>query len=114
MTKPTWNKTLAEALGHETQVIKKISPKTGSEYNTDAIPVLNVLSTGSVEAMPDGKFRYSIVDSKKELEYSIKVDNKVEVQFGTALSFKMVVGGSFDNGGSWYSAESVQIATRSA
>ncbi len=37
---------------------------------TDVIPTLNVLSTGSIEV--DNKFKYSIVDIKNDLQYSIK------------------------------------------
>ncbi|MBO0421373.1 hypothetical protein [Enterococcus plantarum] len=113
MTKPNWNKTLKEVLGYETQAITKTSPRTGNEYTTDAIPVLKVLSTGSVESLEDGKFRYSIVDPTKGFEYAIKVAEKVDVKFGTQLAFKMVVGGSTNSGG-WYSADSVQVVPHNA
>lgn len=113
MSVPNWNKKLEEVLGYKTQEITKISPRTGNEYQTDAIATLNVVSTGSVDSLEDGKFRYSIVDTVKGLEYSIKTTNKVDVKFGTVLRFTMVVGGSTNSGG-WYSADSVEEVKRSA
>lgn len=112
MSKPNWNKKLAEVLGYPTQEITKISPRTGNEYQTDAIPALNISSTGIVTPLDDGYFRYSVVDTQKQLEYEIKVKSKIDVQLGTPLSFKMVVGGSLDNGRSWYSADSVEVLKR--
>jgi len=44
--------------------------KTGNEYTTDVVPVLNVLSTGSTEEV-DGKFKYSVVDTKNDLEFNL-------------------------------------------
>ena len=46
MATPSWNKKLSEVLGYQTQEITKVSPRTGNEYTTDAIAVLNVASTG--------------------------------------------------------------------
>ncbi len=112
MTKPTWEKKLSEVLGYQTREITKISPRTGNEYITDAIPTLNISSTGIVSSLDDGYFRYSVVDTQKQLEYEIKVKNKIDVQLGTPLSFKNVVGGSLDNGRSWYSADSVEVLKR--
>lgn len=113
MATPSWNKKLSEVLGYQTQEITKVSPRTGNEYTTDAIAVLNVASTGSVDDLGDGFYRYSIVDTQKGFEFLIKTANKVDVKFGTPLSFKMVVGGSLDNGRGWYSAESVMEIKRS-
>lgn len=106
---PNWEKKLTEVLGYPTQEITKISPRTSNEYKTDAILELKVLSTGSMEALEDGKYRYTIADPNQGLDYSIKTANKIEVKFGTTLLFKNVVGGATKNGAGWYSADSVEI-----
>jgi hypothetical protein len=113
MAKPNWIPRLEDVLGHKTQETTKVSARTGKEYKTDVIPVLNVLSTGLVEDMGDGKYRYSIVDRQQNLEYAIKVPTKIDVKFGTALSFTNVCGGTTNFGG-WYSADSVSIIQRNA
>jgi hypothetical protein len=113
MTKPVWEKTLEQVLLYKTTQITKVSPRTGNEYTTDAIPVLQVSSTGSVEQTPDGKFRYSVVDTRHNFEYDIKAPNQVEVAFGKTLAFKNVCGGSTNFGG-WYSAESVAVVQQHA
>lgn len=111
--KTNWNRTLAEVLKQETQQKVLVSEKTGNEYTTDIIPVLNVLSTGSFEEV-DGKFRYSIVDTKNNLEYAIKTPNKVNAEFGTVLQFRNVRGGATTNGVGWYAADSVAVVQRNA
>lgn len=113
MAKPNWTPRLSDVLGHKTQETTKVSARTGKEYKTDVIPVLNVLSTGLVEDMGDGKYRYSIVDRQQNLEYAIKVPTKIDVTFGNILSFKDVRGGKTDFG-SWYAADSVSIIQRNA
>lgn len=70
-----------------------VSEKTGNEYTTDVVPVLNVLSIDSLEEV-DGKFKYPVVDTKNDLEYTIKTSNKVDVKFGTLLQFKNIRGGA--------------------
>jgi len=113
MAQPNWTPKLRDVLGHETKEVTMLSPRTGNEYKTDVIPQLKVVSTGSVEVTEDGKFRYSIVDTAKNLEYAIKVENKVEVKFGTILVFKNVRGGATTKGG-WYAGDSVDVVTRNA
>lgn len=113
MVQPNWNPKLKDVLGHETQEVTMISPRTGNEYKTDIIPQLKVFATGSVEETDDGKYRYSIVDTVKNLEYAIKTDNKIDVKFGTILIFKNIRGGATNRGG-WYSADSVEVVTRNA
>lgn len=113
MAKTNWNRSLSEVTKQQTQPKLMISEKTGNEYTTDVIPVLNVLSIGSIEEV-DGKFKYPIVDTKNDLEYSIKVPNKVDVKFGTLLQFKNVRGGTTDNGVGWYAADSVTVVQRNA
>ena len=98
---------------HETQPKVMTSEKTGNEYTTDVIPTLKVVSIGSIEEV-DGKYKYSVVDTTHDLEYSIKVPNKVEVKFGTILQFHIVRGGATANGIGWYAADSVAVVTRNA
>lgn len=110
MSNPIWSKTLSEVLGHETYVHEYISEKTGNAYTQDTIALLNVLSTGSVIQDDNGEYRYSIVDTEKELEYTIKTSNHVNVSFGTPLTFTLVRGGVIGNKGlGWYKAESVKV-----
>ena len=114
MATPNWNKKLSEVLGYQTQEITKVSTNSGKEYQTEAIPVLNVMSTGSIDDLGNGFYRYSIVDTTKGLEFLIKTANKVEAGFGTPLSFKLVTGGKLDSGHTWYSADSVEVMKRNA
>ncbi|MFH6615430.1 hypothetical protein QE521_03645 [Streptococcus suis] len=113
MAKTSWYRTLDEVLKQETQPKAMVSEKTGNEYTAEVVPVLNVVSIGSIEEI-DGKFKYSIVDTKNDLEYVIKAPNKVDVKFGTILQFKNVRGGATTNGIGWYAAESVVVVQRNA
>lgn len=113
MAKTNWNRTLEEVLKQKTQPIVLVSDKTGNEYTTDVVPTLTVLSIGSIEEI-DGKYRYPIVDTTNDLEYSIKVANRVDVKFGTILQFKNVRGGATTNGIGWYAADSVEVVQRNA
>lgn len=113
MAKTNWIRTLAEVLKQETQPKVMISDKTGNEYTTDVIPTLKVVSIGSIEEI-DGKYKYSVVDTINDLEYTIKVPNKVEIKFGTVLNFVNVRGGATSNGIGWYAADSVAVVQRNA
>ena len=113
VAKTNWNRTLEEVLKQPTTPKMLVSEKTGNEYSTDVVESLTVLSIGSIEEI-DGKFKYSIVDTKNDLEYSIKVPNKVEVKFGTLLQFKNLRGGATSNGIGWYAADSVAVIQRNA
>lgn len=113
MAQPNWNVKLKDVLKHDTEEIVLVSPKTGNEYKTDIIPLLKVVSTGSLEITSDGKYRYPVVDTNHNLEYMIKCQNKIDVKFGAILVFKNVRGGSTNRGG-WYAADSVELATRNA
>lgn len=108
MAKPSWTPRLAEVLRHKTMEMEMHSNRTGNDYKTDVIPVLRVRSTGNVEELDDGFYRYSIVDSKAGLEYEIKVQKKIEVKFGSPVEFKNVRGGATTRGG-WYSADDVSL-----
>ncbi|NQQ32450.1 hypothetical protein HO875_02625 [Streptococcus suis] len=111
MAKTNWNKSLAEVLKQKTQPQVLVSEKTGKEYTADVVPVLNVVSIGSFEES-DGKFKYSIVDTINDLEYSIKTSNKVDVKFGTILQFENVRGGATSNGIGWYAADAVKVVEK--
>lgn len=111
MAKPNWEPRLSEVLGHKTVEIELKSERTGNNYKTDVIPRLQVLSTGSVESLDDGNFRYAIVDSSVGLEYEIKVNKKIDVRFGMMLEFSNVRGGATSRGG-WYSADDVVVVQR--
>lgn len=52
------------------------------------------------------------MDPTNDLEYTIKVPNKVAVKFGSILQFKNVRGGPTHNGYGWYAADSVAVVER--
>jgi len=106
MARPNWKPKLATVLKHETIEVEKYSEKTGNNYKTDVIPRLQVLSVGSVEALENGNYRYSIADSNTGLEYEIQAPEKVVVRFGMVLEFTNVCGGETARGG-WYKADRV-------
>lgn len=108
MAKTNWNRNLEEVIKQKTQPKVMVSEKTGNEYTADVVPILNVVSIGTIEEI-DGKFKYSIVDTNNNLEYAIKAPNKVEVKFGTILQFKNVRGGATTNGIGWFAADSVAV-----
>lgn len=88
MAKPSWTPRLAEVLRHKTMEMEMHSNRTGNDYKTDVIPVLRVRSTGNVEELDDGFYRYSIVDSKAGLEYEIKVQKRLKLNLGHQLSLR--------------------------
>ncbi|WP_314159846.1 hypothetical protein [uncultured Gemella sp.] len=111
MAKPNWNKTLSEVLKHPTIEVLLTSKNTGKEYTADIVRQLPVVSTGVMDEV-EGGFKYSIVDTKNNLEYTIKAPQKLDVKFGTILVFRNVRGGATSTGSGWYSAESVEVAQR--
>lgn len=108
MAKPIWNKTLAEVLKQPTVQTVLTSKVSGKEYTTDVVRQLPVVSTGVIDEV-EGGYKYSIVDTKNNLEYIIKSPQKVDVKFGTVLIFRNVRGGATATGNGWYSADSVEI-----
>lgn len=114
MAKPKWQKSISEVLMHASVEKVYTSPKTGNEYTADTIPKLKLFSTGSVEDLGEGKFRYPVVDNQHHFEYEIKTSNLVEVQLGTLLVFENVRGGMLNNGTGWYAADSVTVEKRNA
>ncbi|WP_422698735.1 hypothetical protein [Enterococcus durans] len=113
MANPNWNKSLKEVLGHETQEVTLVSPKTGNEYKTDIIPQIKLYATSAPEEVNDGKYRYAVVDANQNLEYAIKTEKHVEAQFGTILLFKNLRGGATNQGG-WYAADHVEVVSKNA
>lgn len=111
MAKPAWTKELSEVLRHPTVQVVLTSKTTGKEYTADVVRQLPVVSTGVVDEV-EGGFKYSIVDTKNNLEYTIKAPQKIDVKFGTVLVFRNVRGGATSAGSGWYSAESVEVAHR--
>lgn len=111
MAKPTWTKELSEVLKHTTVQVVLTSKTTGKEYTADVVRQLPLVSTGVIDEV-EGGFKYSIVDTKNNLEYTIKAPQKLDVKFGTVLVFKNVRGGATSTGNGWYSAESVDVAHR--
>lgn len=113
MSKPNWTPRLSDVLKHKTVEIKAHSNRTGNDYITDVIQTLRVVSTGSKEKMNDDFFKYSIVDITTGLEYEIKVQRNIDVNFGFPLEFRNVRGGATSKGG-WYSADDVVLIKKSA
>lgn len=109
-----WVRSLSEVLGYPTEQIKMVSERTGNDYEVDIIPTLRVVAVSACEDAGDGKWRYSVVDATKDLEYTIKVPEKVEARFGTILEFKKVRGGATSSGYGWLAAESVSVVERNA
>lgn len=110
ITYRSFSKTLEEVTLQKTEKTIKTSKKTGSEYTVEYISLLSVVAITAPEAH-NGKYRYSIIDTKNDLEYTITAPNKVEAKFGTPLVFKSVRGGLMDKT-VWFSAESVSILQR--
>lgn len=110
--KPSFEKTLSEVLQHKTVVKTFVSPKTNKEYQSDVVTILNVLSIGTIEEKPNGDFKYSVVDPKHNLEYSISTPTKIDVSFGRQLAFENVRGGALNNGGTWFKADNVKVVQR--
>lgn len=115
MAKPVWTPTLAEVLKRQTKQIKRISPKTGNEYNVDVIEHAVFILAGMPE-IGDGFVKYPIADTKNGLEYSIKVEGALlqDIPFGQHLVFKNITGGTISNGNGWYKAESVEMYVKKA
>ena len=113
MAKPHWNRRLGEVLQQYTRKVTLMGNK-GKEYQTEVVPVLEVVSTGSVEevfkdGVNDG-FKYAIVDTVHQLEYEIKAPKEEEVIFGSVLKFYNVTGGQLNNSSlGWYKAENVEV-----
>ena len=110
ITYHSFSKNLQEVTLQKTEKTIKISEKTGAEYTVEYIPTLQVLAITAPEEH-NGKFRYSIIDTNNDLEYTITAPTKVEAKFGTSLVFKNVRGGFMDKT-VWFAAESVSILQR--
>ena len=109
--KPSFKRKLDEVLGHPT-IEKELVKADGGFWKAEVVERVRLASTGSVQATKDNQYRYSIVDINNNLEYEIKAPQKIDVKFGTVLEFKNLIGGSFDNGGTWFKADSVSVVER--
>lgn len=112
ITKSSFQKKLSEVTKQQTVTRIKISSK-GTEYSVDEIPTLQVYFAGTSPDEANGKYRYSIIDPKNELEYSITAPNKVNATFGCILQFANVRGGLLENG-VWFSADEVALVKQNA
>ncbi|MGT2743059.1 hypothetical protein [Streptococcus plurextorum] len=110
ITYQSFTKNLQEVTLQKTEKTIKISEKSGAEYTVEYIPNLQVLAI-TAPAEHNGKYRYSIIDTKNDLEYTVTAPTKVEAKFGTPLIFKNVRGGLMDKT-VWFAAESVSILQR--
>lgn len=110
MAKPNWNPTIEEVLKRPTVKLSKISQKTGKEYVAEVIEQAIFVLAGSPE-IHDDFVKYPIADINKNLEYTIKVENKVldNLNFGQKIIFKNVTGGSLSNGSAWYKADNAEL-----
>lgn len=111
ITYKSFEKNLQEVTLQKTEKIRKTSEKSGTEYTVEHIPALRVIAITAPEEY-NGKYRYSIIDTEHDLEYTITVPIKIEAKFGTSLVFKNVRGGLMDKR-VWFSADSVAAASRS-
>ncbi|WP_315018775.1 hypothetical protein [Abiotrophia defectiva] len=101
-------KTLSEVLEQPTVEKEFVSEKTGNSYKTDVVERFLAVSVGSIEEVDDG-FKYSVVDTLKNLELEVKAPNKVDVRFGLKLEFSELRGGPLNSGYGWYKASAVKV-----
>ncbi|HEO8607577.1 TPA: hypothetical protein ACGO8I_000238 [Streptococcus suis] len=113
ITYQSFTKNLQEVTHQVTETIMKVSPKTGNEYQAEVIKKLRVHAVSS-PTEKNGKYTYSIIDTKNDLEYSITAPNYVDAKYTTALEFTNVSGGLLNTGRVWFSADSVAIIQRNA
>ncbi|BCP61778.1 hypothetical protein NWE22_05305 [Streptococcus parasuis] len=113
ITPKDFTKNLQEVTHQVTETIMKVSPKTGKEYQAEVIKKLRVNAVSS-PTEKNGKYAYSIIDTKNDLEYSITAPNFVDAKFTTALEFTNVTGGLLNSGIVWFSSDSVAIIQRNA
>ncbi len=115
MKKISFIKTLAEASGQETYMVKLKSPRTGNEYTTEAFDA-ELVALGQPEKIEKVKedgtkitvYNYEIFDALHDLGYRIQAPAKVPTKSYTKLIFKQVTGGSTGNG-YWMKAKSVEV-----
>ena len=113
ITPKDFTKNLQEVTHQVTEQIMKVSPQTGNEYQAEVIKKLRVHAVSS-PTEKNGKYVYSIIDTKNDLEYSITAPNQVDAKFAAQLEFTNVTGGLLNTGIVWFSADSVAIIPRNA
>lgn len=111
---PTWNKSLSEVLGYQTQKVTRKSPRTGNAYEVDVIPRIELVAMGEPETITkdDGSktYRYSVFDMSKNLEYQVSCKQYLKIAGVKQVIFENLSGGALSNGRGWYKADSIQFA----
>lgn len=111
----TWTRSLSQVTGYPTIKIQKVSKKGGT-YTTDAVKELVVRSTGEVTEVQksDGtvEYKYPVVDRKKgNLSFIVGAPQKVNVEFGTALIIRNLIGGPLNgNPRGWFKCDEISVA----
>lgn len=108
-------KTAGEILGgYKTRQVTKTSKRTGKEYQVDVVPMLEVYAVSGVTIMnrEDGttRYKYSVTDPNRDLQYDISAPNKIDTKFGNVIQLHNVTCGVIPNTSRvWVSAESVSL-----
>lgn len=113
---PNWNRRLAEVLGYPTQTVTRKSERTGNTYQTDVIPSVELVCMGAPEEVvkkdAPTAYRYTMFDMKKNLTYSVKCPNLVQINGAKQVSLTNLTGGALSSGRGWYKADSIALAPR--
>lgn len=106
-------KSLEETTGRKPQQIKK-KKNDGGYYETAGYPNFKLLATSAPSFDENkGKYVYTAVDNKTNLEYEVKSNTKVNCGFGTILDFINFTGGLINTrGATWWSADDVKVVPR--
>lgn len=113
---PNWNRKLSEVLGYQTQTVVKKSEKTGNTYSAEVIPRIELVCMGAPEEVvkkdAPTAYRYTMFDMKKNLTYSVKCPNLVQISGAKQVILTNLTGGALSNGRGWYKADSIALAPR--
>lgn len=113
---PNWNRKLSEVLGYQTQTVVKKSEKTGNTYNAEVIPRIELVCMGAPEEVvkkdAPTAYRYTMFDMKKNLTYSVKCPNLLQISGAKQVILTNLTGGALSNGRGWYKADSIALAPR--
>ena len=113
---PSWNKSLSEVLGYQTQKVTRKSARTGNAYEVDVIPRLELIDMGEPEAITkdDGSktYRYSVFDMSKNLEYQVSCTQYLKIAGVKQVILTNLTGGALNNGRGWYKADSIQLVKK--
>ena len=113
---PSWNKSLSEVLGYQTQKVTRKSARTGNAYEVDVIPRLELIVMGEPEAITkdDGSktYRYYVFDMSKNLEYQVSCTQYLKIAGVKQVILTNLTGGALNNGRGWYKADSIQLVKK--